>query len=398
MNRHSSPKSVVLNVIFLLLLALNLAITLFPVIPVNTDPSGFLYGGELDRVFNFVSSFISPIAMAISIVFYMLWKGGSVTLRNRRILIISLIAFVAILFSLIANPPNESKIVFIAIYFLVANLFIFVVLDSESINAEAALNMLRWTLLVWALSPLVLVIINPAWIDLFFTQSDHGYHGFAQGRPAYGMWIGILIILLLNQPEIRFRKWWLIFSIVALALSQSRAGIGALGVGYVYYLYAKQGKLTRSSITKISVAASAIFVVLVMWMLFGRGEVFTVLNHPRPLLYAAYFDYLSENWLFGFGNMYGAEVPGVFTDAPAHNLVIQYWANFGVMAAVGFLLYWLAIFADVKSTASRMVLIFLFLYGQMEPVQGTANFYAPLPLICFITVVMLRGTQFRELK
>lgn len=393
-----SQKNSIIDLLVLLLVALNLCAIFFPAILLEPENrvSNATYFQEFNAaLFNTVSSIISPILMVIGIVFYLL-EWGRIAARNKRILIASALTFLAVALSASVNQAGGFKIMFIVIYFMVANLFLFGVMEFYSIPVKAALNMLRRLLTVWALLPLGLIVIYPTLFDYFFKPEDMSFHGFIDSRVGYGLWLGLLIILLSTQPEVYLRKWLLLISIVAMLLCQSRAGIVSLGFSYAYFYYKKYGGgLNRAFITSIGLMLGIILAAFIAWSVFGRGEVFTAVNITRALVYASFFDFISTNWLFGYGDMFTVTMPGgLLTDAPVHNLLLQTLANYGVIALGCSVIYWTLIYLDVKSTVSRMLLIFIFVYSQLEPVQGTANFFSPITLIWFLVIVMLRRARF----
>lgn len=393
------PRNIIIDSLVLLLVALNLCATLFPAILL--DPANLLsndtYFAEYNAaLFNAVSSIISPISMALGILVFLLGCGreGTVSGSNRQIIGAAALVFFAVALSASVNMTGGPKMAFIVLYFMVVNLFLFGVMEYYSIPAGAVLLMLRRVLTVWALLPLALMIVYPPLVAYFVKPMDLSFHGFIDSRVGYGLWLGLLIILLLTQPDVYFRKWLLFFSVIALLLCQSRAAIGSIGLSYAYFYYREHGGLNRASMAKIGLLFFVIITALIVWSAYGRGNVFTAVDNVRSLVYTSYFNYISENWLFGYGAMYSVTVPGLLTEAPAHNLLLQTLANFGVIALLAFMVYWVMIFFAVKSTVSRMLLIFFFAYSQLEPVQGTANFFSPITFTWFIAIVLLRRSRF----
>ena len=75
-----------------------------------------------------------------------------------------------------------------------------------------------------------------------------------------------------------------------------------------------------------------------------------------------------------------------FDDIPAHNLLLQWIANYGIFT-LAMLVGWLAaVFGLLRTTLARKLLIYLVFYSMFQPVQGTGNFFGPVTLLYFLVI------------
>jgi O-antigen ligase len=76
---------------------------------------------------------------------------------------------------------------------------------------------------------------------------------------------------------------------------------------------------------------------------------------------------------------------GVVTEA--HNLLIQWLSNWGIFGLLALMLWLFLFWKSLDSIYPRMLFIALLFYSLIQPIQGTANFFGPVTLICFFIMM-----------
>ena len=377
-----------------LLLTLNLCVALFPVVP--NVRGGYFFDQIHKELYRDIVFFVSPVIVGLLIIHFLFqrWRNKTRVVVNKPIMLATVLTFVALNLSLAMHGYREGKLT--AVYFLGMSFFLFAISDFYRMPLKS-LMLIRWVLAFWAILPLGLVIVFPS-LSEFFIDAGHSFHGFADSHVGYGLWVGLLIILLLKQPDGYWKKWLLLAAAMAgLFLSQSRAAIGALAICYLYSYFVghanNYGKFLRKSLIVLVVC----WFTLVVWQHFlGRSNALAVnpfspaFDVPRAEIFKRFFEFIRNNWLFGYGGQYGVDVAAIGRGISAHNLLVQTLANYGALVLLGYFLYLIVIFLDIKNITSRMVLIFLLLYSQMEPVLDPVNYLSPIAIIWFMAIVMLQ--------
>jgi hypothetical protein len=247
-------------------------------------------------------------------------------------------------------------------------------------------------LILWASLPVILLSI-PDFQSLFIDVFENSFHGFAGGRIEYGLWTTIAILLSisyrasLNKHLLRVS---LFLMIAGLFLSQSRASFAALFGCLIYAINIKfSNKFFK--LTIFSIVFVFLTLVMLSWEYFGRQNVFELLNSTRLEIYSSYFNQMSiENILFGFGGQNSIVLEsGSITQA--HNLLIQWLSNWGIFGLLALMLFLYLFWKSLDSIHPKMLFIALLIYSLTQPIQGTANFFGPVTLICFFIIM---GMQF----
>jgi O-antigen ligase len=178
--------------------------------------------------------------------------------------------------------------------------------------------------------------------------------------------------------------------IAGLFLSQSRASFAALFGCLIYAINIKfSNKFFK--LTIFSIVFVFLTLVMLSWEYFGRQNVFELLNSTRLEIYSSYFNQMSiENILFGFGGQNSIVLEsGSITQA--HNLLIQWLSNWGIFGLLALMLFLYLFWKSLDSIHPKMLFIALLIYSLTQPIQGTANFFGPVTLICFFIIM---GMQF----
>jgi hypothetical protein len=368
-----------------ILFLLNVVFVLFPVISPSRDPSGLdaLFYDQVMSYGQLLSSVMTPLLVAATVAF------ATFDTRRRPVVASVFVPAAAVCLLMLTSAAVADTIrvetLFMGLFFLLFTVYLLLMQDHGRPGADTVLRLARTFLAVWMLAPLVAMLLDPSLFDMFFTLTviDVSYHGFANSRVGYGLWISVLI-LLLGRPRNRLDWFLMIVAVVTLLLSQSRAAIFGLLLG-VTYLLVRERRRGSLAIGPVVLLLSACAAALALWSTFGRDDALTFVSEDRGFILSTYLEFIERNWLFGYGSMYLPDISAIDKlDVPAHNFVLQTIANYGVLTLVAFLAYFVCVFRVVRSSQARMLLIFLFVYSMNQPVQGTGNFFNPITLLFFL--------------
>jgi hypothetical protein len=294
-------------------------------------------------------------------------------------------SLVLIISSLLGNDPIKN--ICIAIFFSLSAICILNVYKYDYIKWPINTWILKF-LILWSSLPVILIIV-PDFQSLFIDGFENSFHGFANGRIEYGLWTTIAILLSityrasLNKHVLRI-SLFLMFT--GLFLSQSRSSFIALACCLIYAV----NKKYRNSILKaiiFSLAIGILTLILFSWEYFGRQNVLLFLNSPRLEVYTYYFNQISlENIFFGYGGQNSMALEN-FPVTQAHNLFIQWLSNWGMFGLLTLILFLYLFWKGLDSIYPRMLFIALLFYSLTQPIQGTANFFGPVTLLCFFIII-----------
>lgn len=378
------------------LLALNLIVALFPVIPCNT---GYYFQEIHFTLYRAIVYLASPIIAIIGIVNVLLSTKQCYYFLadNRRQLFMAiLLTFCSVGCSLFIHDFTHNKLVIF--HFFIFGLFLIVIQD-DNCNFHKALVITKQILSLWVILPLALLVIWPLKFYAWFVASDHSFHGFADSHVGFGLWAGVLVILLQTRPS-KLEKWTLIPVLAELLLSQSRSAVGALVICYLYqYAMNRRGQYRQLLINLVASLLVYRF-ILVTWLLFlGRQNSLSIILLPssfdpvRSEIIAKFVNFIKNNWVSGYGGQYQVAVKGVGLSVPAHNIFLQSLANYGVFATTFYLAYLAIFFLRTNSLSSKTLFLFLIIYSMAEPVLQPADFLSPIIMVLFIAITILRNSD-----
>lgn len=376
-----SSKKVIFNLAYILI-AINLIAILWPVQLVGDSDAH-------RECLLLITNYLNPIILVLYLFIFIAHNS----LRLNNIIYISIIySIFLIISSLLGNDAIKS--IFIAMFFTLCNICIQYIYKYDYIKFPINVWVTK-ILILWASLPVILLSI-PDFQSLFIDSFENSFHGFAGGRIEYGLWTTIAILLSITYRT-SFNKYLLnttlILMFTGLFLSQSRASFVALFVCLIYAINVK----FRNKFFKLTIFSIVfVFLTLVMlsWEYFGRQNVFELLNSTRLEIYSNYFNQMSfENISFGFGRQNSIVLEnGSVTQA--HNLLIQWLSNWGIFGLLALMLFLYLFWKSLYSICSKMLFIFLIFYSLTQPVQGTANFFGPVTLLCFLLIM---GVEFDEI-
>lgn len=378
----------------LTLFCLNLAFVLFPVLSPEFDPTGTnalffepvaLYGRAL-------SSVVTPLLVAATLAFTL------PDIRKRPLspglLLPPLLVCVFMCISAMCADTVRFETLLMGVFFLLFSIYL-AFTKAEPEGAETIVALFKACFIVWLLAPLVAMLIDPSLTPMFVVVSlvDISYHGLSDSRVGFGLWVSVFI-LLIGKPRSRFEWFLMLVSAVTLMLSQSRAAVLGLLLSGSYALL-RRHKGGAAVVVRVLALLTLCLLPLLLWSAFGREDALTV-SEDRGLIWSRFLEYVQSHWLLGDGGMYVIELPEFDkVDVPAHNLLLQTVANYGVFTLVALLVFLAFVFHLLRSTRARMLLIFFVVYSMYQPVQGTGNFFNPLSLLFFLLTFAVDNSERR---
>jgi hypothetical protein len=382
----------------LTLFCLNIVFVLFPVISPDRDPTGVnsWFFNEVTLYGQLLSSVLTPLLVAGTIV-VALFDGRRKPISAQLLFPAFVICLLMALSAAFAETVRFETLV-MALFFLLFNVYLSL-MKSQPQAADTLVQLFKAYFIVWMMAPVGLMLVDPSTFDMFFTLTtiDVSYHGLANSRVGYGLWISVFI-LLMGKPRSGIQWFLLVVAVLTLLLSQSRAAIFGLLLSYAYG-FLRDRDVRKPALPKLILLAIVCLAPLFLWAMFGRDDALTFLSEDRGIILSRFFDFIERNWLLGFGGMYLVDIPEIGKiDVPAHNYLIQTVANYGVLALGAFLVYFVCIFRFVKSSRARMLLIFLFVYSMNQPVQGTGNFFNPITLVFFLLTLAVENLHRRRAR
>ena len=379
----------------LTLFGLNLVLVLFPVLSPDGDPTSgnALFFDEITLYGKILSSVLTPLLVTITLAFTLFDQRMKPI--PGRVLFPSLAVCLLTCVSAAFSDTVRIETLFMGLFFLLFNLYL-ASMKFDPRGSDEVLRIFKAYFSVWLLAPLAVMLVDPSLVGMFVNVSpiDISYHGFADSRVGFGLWVPVFMILL-GRPKSKLEWFLMIVSVLTLLLSQSRAAILGLLLGGIYaMLRAQDGH--RALWGRLVAIFAVCLIPLALWSTFGRDDALTVLSEDRDVILSHFLGYIEQHWLFGHGSMYLVDLPEIDKfEVPAHNFMLQTLANYGVLTLIAFLVYFGCIFSFVRSTRARMLLIFLFVYSMNQPVQGTGNFFNPITLLFALVAFAVDNVEAR---
>jgi O-antigen ligase len=135
--------------------------------------------------------------------------------------------------------------------------------------------------------------------------------------------------------------------------------------------------------------------MLLSWEIYGRQNSLTFINDTRYDIYLYYLQSINvNNFFLGHGKQLSVQLSqGGVTQA--HNLILQWFVNWGFLGLTLLMVYLVAVLRSLKSCDSKMLMIAFLIYSMMQPVQGTANFFGPVTFLFFMMIIGLDNSKHR---
>jgi hypothetical protein len=384
------------------LIAAVLVVNVFSLLfPVQLDGAA-----EVAEVLRLMSSYGTPVLLLLAVL---LEFNGRAIAGHEPIVAATGLASFGFLVAVIANGI-ELKGVATSLFFAIASLSIFVVQGNQSQQAVRVIGPLSVALAVWTLLPIVM-LLHPDLRATFLNHLDRSFRGFADSRIGYGFWSSTLVILLfgLLREEVghhryfltSHRRWWWGCALLATAfggiyLSQSRSAVVGLALAATYFVGISRAGVGRK-IGQVTIVMVLALSVMGSWKLFGRQEPLSLHDPTRIQIASEYYkEFLSGNVYLGRGSQVSVKSPSqdfgagrVSADSvtQAHNLILQWLANYGVVGVLLLVVFLGAVWHRLRSSWARMLFLLFMTFSLTQPIQGTANFFSPMTLVIFFLLV-----------
>ncbi|OUP09033.1 hypothetical protein B5F34_07290 [Mediterranea sp. An20] len=227
-------------------------------------------------------------------------------------------------------------------------------------------NLILFVLLFWSILPILYFSLAPIHIKALFYSIGGTFSGFALHRNFYAVYVGIAFLLLMfvrYKMLYKFILWILL--LIGLLLSECRTAILALFIVTFYYKYSDK----RSFYFYLVIAIIVGFICYSM--LLDLLSEYTMRNDldnnvTREELYKGFWDFFVESPILGKGEdalYYSSSYPD---GSPAHNLVLQIMASYGVFELVFFLVFYILIFRTLDINGKTLFL-YLFIISMFQP-------------------------------
>ncbi|MFJ2995305.1 O-antigen ligase family protein [Pandoraea sp. NPDC087047] len=345
----------------------------------------------LARAMRVLSSYVTPLIFAFLVVSRFIAHPKPAK-ENRLVFGAALALTVSYFFSILisATHGEVAKSAAIAVFFSLATVVLFDVFGSAPQTVARYLRILCPLLVAWTVIPAVLSLAGPL-RPLFMAIEDSSMHGFAESRIGFVLW-GSMGLFLLWCSGLRARHQYVHdvlmgIMLIALYFAQSRGVVVGLSAAVIYYRI-QSDEPWRRKMRDIAIVVVVAALVCLSWKVFGRQEPLEMVNGQRSSIYSSYFHELKRHSaLFGAGTMVDIPLEGTTQRTQAHNLVLQWLANWGILGAIGICVFLYATWTRLKTVEARMLLLIFMTYSMTQPVQGTPNFFAPITLLWYFTII-----------
>lgn len=241
--------------------------------------------------------------------------------------------------------------------------------------------------LIWAIVPIFYFFLAPVSVKmLFYAASGGTFSGFALHRNFYGVYTGIAFILLTFVEWRTLYKYPLyILLLIGLGMSESRTVLLCLLVSLAYKKYSSK----RLWLVYLGIVCLIGF--LVYFLLIDVLADYTMRkdldSNAREELYWGFWNVFLDNPLLGKGKdvlYFSSHYP---EGSPAHNLILQALASYGMVTTFFFLIFLILIYINMEQNG-RVLFLFLLITAMFQPYVDT-GFPTALTVI-----VLLLGQMF----
>lgn len=331
---------------------------------------------------------LSPIWIIFSSVdlYFSIWNGTLVLINLfLSALIISfdrrwyskylsyslLILCVTFTLSIVVNQFQTGLLAIIGIP--ITYLTLFIILERYKINQKICYIALL-AFLVWSIIPVLLVVIGSPEVKLaLFTSVKDTFStfgGFALHRNMYGYYTGLAILMTYMFPiKALYKIVTILFMCIGILLSGSRSTLLSVFICVFFYI-CKQNSKYRYLLILFSIIIFTILLFLIFTM---EIRISATEDDGRESLAVGFWNIIKDNIWFGQGMpvlFYSMSYP---KGSPAHNILLQTWADYGLIVLISFLLFLLISFFKVN-LYKKIILLYLFIFSFFQP-----YFYLSMP-------------------
>lgn len=357
------------------LLIINLLFALFPawhISPLwNFIPT--------DSYFSIWISLAKKITIIISLFIILFEKKY----YSKRLFIAICVVFIGVSLSLLFND-FYIETSYIVLFAPTEYIVLFIISKKYKFSKKLT-SLIIYIMAIWSILPLVLLILFPGTIGINMFISLNGgfntFRGFALHRNFYGFYTGLTVLLFMMSSANKSIKITVIITcFLGLILCGSRSSQLCTIVSMVILMVLKNKKLIYI-IIPIGVSCLAIFSYFSQTLELRSSNYGD--NDDRVEILKGFGKMISERPIIGYGKMtqyYPIASPDEF---PAHNIIAQVWADYGILTLLSFLI--LLLLAYQKSDKTFKVLFsYLLLISLSQP-----YFYVSLAWTFMVIIILL---------
>lgn len=344
------------KILFCIILFANIFFALFPAWKLSPIWIAFnsvdLYFSVWNKTATLINFFLSVLIVSFDRRWYSKYLSYSL-----------LILCASFTLSIVVNQFQSGLLAIIGIP--ITYLTLFIIIERYKINKNICYITLL-IFLVWSILPVLLVVLGSYEVKLAlftsFNDSISTFGGFALHRNMYGFYTGLAILITYMFPiKILYKIVAILFMCIGLMLSGSRSTLLSVFVCIFFYICRQKTKYKYLLILFfINLFATILFLFFAMEIRIGEED------EGRKSLFIGFCNVIKNNIWFGQGSpvlFYSALFP---EGSPAHNILLQTWANFGLIVLVLFLLFLLIVFLKAN-LRKRIILIYLFIFSFFQP-------------------------------
>ena len=343
-----------------------------------------------------ILSWYYSICIVIGLIAFV--RYGLIRLATDRYNIYLLIGIFSFFSSILLGTLGGAKVSPMSVMAPFFTVLIFHVFPRTNTNIN--LFIVRWVLIVFLLSPLLVFFLQPLFDIPFELYRLDSFRGFSDSRTDYGYLVGIAILMLVIRPApIRFIFLPAMFFI--LVLSESRAALLSVIIAAVYLLTALRYKGSTAVVwAALLVGCFYLLAIYFDWGLLERGVTLFEDTSHRKEIFTASFQKAFDNILFGSGAFYqNVYVSSIGTIIEPHNSVLQSILNFGVIPTI----FWFLIVGKAYfsfNAVGRAFLLYWLIFGLFHPGYD-AFLFSPesfIPLLLAVHFGTRKGEALRRWK
>ena len=227
-------------------------------------------------------------------------------------------------------------------------------------------NSILILLLIWGIAPIIYFFVSSDQTKLLFLTESGTFSGFALHRNFYSAYAGIGLLSLLFT---NWSKYWKLalgsLLTIGIIISESRTAFLGLIIAIFYYKYSNNKHL---------------FVYLSFFIIVGYLSFQTIMetlssymvrkdfsnNATREELYQGFLEIIKNHAILGKGEnvlYYSINYPD---GSPAHNFILQTWADYGIFALIFFTYFLFRVFKSL-SRNGKTLFLFMVVIALFQP-------------------------------
>jgi len=365
------------RLIVLIVFFLNLLLGLYPL---WQGGSVWLRFKELS---DFEAAYYTPVVYAEFILSILLiFLSKSVRLKDYTLL------FVFTFFFILSVAFNGFKS---SVFTIVAMPAVYIlVIQSFKGNVHNIGYIVYLILLVWIIMPIIECHFFSSYSRqvLFYGFTEEtGFHGYAYHKNTYAYIVGLCILITYFIKIPILLKYLLYIPLLAALLySECRSVLLAVVFLFLMSLYYKFGINKRSLFIKCLLFVA---VTIPMGVILVRHSFFE--DPARGYILTKFISVIENNFLWGTGTSTVVEPLGENTPNPAHNFIIQGWADRGVFTIFFFLLF---LFQLIKKNNPivKTFITYMMIVGLFQPYLNIA-IPSYLMMLSLLTPFVISGSS-----